>query len=83
MSDISITDHALLRWMERIHGVDVEGWRALMRDEVTASLKAFDGRLIPRAAGFVMAEGRVVTVLDDGQKHKPQRQGDVCVPRFV
>ena len=66
-SDIpAITDHALLRWMERRHGIDVDMWRQLMADELRASLKAYEGECAPGRPCFVITtQGRVVTVLGD------------------
>lgn len=63
-----ITDHALLRWMERAHGVDVEAWRALMRDELRAS---FDNEGLRRAThgpAFVCSRDgeKVITYLATG-----------------
>ena len=67
MDDLpSITDHALLRWMQRRHGIDVEAWRSLMADELRASLDAYTGDCAPGRPCFVITtQGRVVTVLDD------------------
>lgn len=77
-----ITDHALLRWMERVHGIDVEGWRALMRAEVEDALQAFDGRPDASAPSFVLRDRRVVTLIRPG-RHPPDRDAAVCVPRIA
>ena len=63
-----ITDHALLRWMERVHGVDVEGWRALMRAEAQASLDAEGLRRVKAGPAFVIASdgSAVITYLSEG-----------------
>ena len=77
----AITDHALLRWMERVHGIDVEGWRELMRQELAASLEAYEGECQPGASAFLISpDQRVVTVLADGQRANLHRE-NVCVPR--
>lgn len=79
---MSVTDHALLRWMERMHGVDIEGWRQLMIAEVEASLEAFEGIERPGRASFVVSPGnRVVTVLDEFQKRSLVQSG-VAIPRI-
>ena len=36
----SITDHAVLRWLERVYEIDVEQIRAMIRDEVRPYVKA-------------------------------------------
>ncbi|WP_407529414.1 hypothetical protein [Methylobacterium oryzisoli] len=65
-SALAITDHALLRWMERRHGIDVEMWRRLMADELRASLDAYEGECETGRPCFVIThQGRVVTVLGD------------------
>ncbi|KAB7783460.1 hypothetical protein [Methylorubrum populi] len=63
-----ITDHALLRWMERVHGIDVEGWRALMRAEAQASLDAEGLRRVKAGPAFVIASdgSAVITYLSEG-----------------
>lgn len=83
MTALEITDHALLRWMERVHGIDVETWRALMRAELDDSLAGYEGGRSTGAPGFVISGNRVVTCLDACHKHRPQKQGDVCVPRVA
>ncbi|MGW5957091.1 hypothetical protein [Methylorubrum thiocyanatum] len=77
-----ITDHALLRWMERVHGIDVEGWRALMRAEFEDALRAYVGEHQPGLPGFVIAGPRIVTVIGPGQKPSRREPGAVCVPRL-
>lgn len=84
MSPMSVTDHALLRWLERIHGIDVEGFRAELRAEVTASLAAYGVRRGREEGLFVIDNGTVITVLAPGQRvqHLPGRSG-FGVPRLV
>lgn len=84
MSNLEITDHALLRWMERVHGVDVETWRALMQAEIEDSLSAYEGRADTSVPEFVIQNGRVVTCIGPGHRIKEQRRpGAVCVPRVA
>lgn len=83
MLTLEITDHALLRWMERVHGVDVEAWRSLMRTEIQDALGHYEGARGVGEVGFVISGQRVVTCLDECQRHRPQRPGDVCIPRVA
>ncbi|KQO43055.1 hypothetical protein ASF08_10795 [Methylobacterium sp. Leaf85] len=85
-----VSDHALVRYMERVMGVDVEAIRAEILEEVAASLAA------PRRARpdplethrFVIdgdaLGGRVVTVLPPGRppKGSPKLPG-FHVPRLL
>lgn len=77
-----ISDHALLRWMERAHGVDIEMWRNLMRDEVNAALSAGRRRRTMVGPCFVMSPdaAKVVTYLGDDTPVSPFGNG-VAIPR--
>lgn len=81
-----ITDHALLRWMERVHGLDIEALRAVMRDEVRASLDAAGSRRAHTKFGpaFVVASdgADVVTFIGAGQQVSSFRTG-VAIARVV
>lgn len=44
---IRITDHAVLRWLERVHGLDVEGMRAQLLADI-GPLAAMGVALGPR-----------------------------------
>lgn len=77
-----ITDRALLRWMERVHGIDVEGWRALMRAEVEDALRAYEGRRHQSEAAYVVNGPRVVTTLGPGQVPRLDFAGSAYVPRL-
>lgn len=63
-----ITDHALLRWMEREYGVDVEAWRAMCQAEAQASLDAAGLRRVKVGPAFVVSSDgtAVVTYLPEG-----------------
>lgn len=79
-----ITDHALLRWLERCHGVDVEWFRARMEEEVAASLAARpkDQPEPTEACRFVVDDNRVITVLPPGMRlKKSKRVSGFHVPR--
>lgn len=80
-----ITDHALLRWMERVHGVDVEAWRRLMLEDLRDALDAHDGRHIPgRAAFIISATGEtVVTVIGPEQAPSRYQTRTTAVARAV
>lgn len=70
MTWCSVTDHAVLRYLERIAGIDVEAVRALIAAETSAAAFSADraglpGRFAIRttAAVYVVDGGAVVTVL--------------------
>lgn len=74
-----ITDHALLRWMERVHGVDVATWRALMRAELEASMEAYDGREDLTVPGFVVCDQTVVTCVSADCRATRARGGKAAI----
>lgn len=81
---LSITDHALLRWLERIHGIDVEGFRMLLRREAVASLDAYGALREADTGTFVIDNGTLITVLGPGQSiiSAPHRKS-IGVPRIL
>lgn len=61
---VTVSDHALLRWMERRHGIDIETFRADL--EAKARLLAMAGAAGGWVDGFYVvfgAPGRIRTVL--------------------
>ncbi|WP_020474493.1 hypothetical protein [Zavarzinella formosa] len=60
----AVTDHALVRWLERNHGIDVLGLKdAILTDELQAAIASgqeqwSDGKML-----FVLQDGRVITVI--------------------
>ena len=78
----AISDHALLRWMERAHGIDVQAWRNLMRAEVNASLQTAGLQRAGFGPAFVIAAdgSTVVTYLPEGMQVSPYGNG-IAIPR--
>jgi hypothetical protein len=75
---VSITDHALLRWLERHHGIDFRPYR----DELAALVQPFadiKARYAPVAPGLyaVLGEGAVTTVLPG---KPPRRLPEIDAP---
>lgn len=81
---VVVTDHALLRWLERIHGIDVEGFREMLQAEATAALRAYGVERGDEDGTFIIDNGTVITVLAPGQviSHLPGRSG-FGVPRLA
>lgn len=58
-----ISDHALLRWLERVHGIDVEFFRQKLLDE-TRDYIAVGATTIKRdGATYIIKDGILVTVI--------------------
>lgn len=71
----SITDHALLRWLERRHGIDVEWMRDAMRAEIegaqNSNALSYVGsneelHLVVDGLTYIFEDGRCITVLPVG-----------------
>lgn len=67
-SAILVTDHAVVRWLERCNGLDLEGVRAQIAAEARPHVGA-KGR-VPLGDGLVMLiDGHtVVTIMAEGEK---------------
>lgn len=61
----TITDHALLRYLERVVGIDIDAARAA----IAGAVKRSQGAPIVRVDGvrYVIRRGQVVAVLAPGQ----------------
>jgi hypothetical protein len=57
-----VTDHALVRWLERAHDVDMPGFRVMLHDIVGDAIDA--GATAVRHDGllYVIEGGRLITV---------------------
>jgi hypothetical protein len=69
---IRITDHAVLRWLERVHGLDIEGMRAQLLADIgpLATMGATLGPrfVVKRDDGKYLFQGRtLVTVVGPDQ----------------
>jgi hypothetical protein len=72
----SISDHALLRYIERVHGVDVDALKAdLLTDQLVTAIKAGASGLKTAEGTFVIKGAVVVTFLaaDMRPKRKTKR----------
>lgn len=77
-----ITDHALLRWLERVHGIDVEWFREMMLVEVQASVVGFGGFPDETAEQFVLDGDTVITILLPEHRLSKKHRHSFAVPRL-
>ncbi len=59
-----VTDHAVLRYLERQHGLDVETIRASIRDICQPGIRYGASGVLSGKGKFVLQDGRVVTFLE-------------------
>lgn len=57
-----ISDHALIRWMDRVHGVPMETFRADLEETVRSALGGGTCRLVRDGFVYVIDRGYLVTV---------------------
>ncbi|NEU14651.1 hypothetical protein G3T14_21440 [Methylobacterium sp. BTF04] len=84
-SEIHITDHALLIWMQEVHGIDVEGWRDLMLVDLQAALDVFDGDRTPGQPAFIVSQTgeSVITFVAAGQEPSRVHRRTIAIARAV
>lgn len=75
MSVPVVTDHAVLRYLERAHGLDVEHFRAHIRELVTLGAAAGATGVIVEGVKFVLEGDTVVTVLERNMRLRPPCSG--------
>ena len=68
-----VTDHALLRYLERVCGMDVEAIRGRIYAECEQALRAGAARRNVRGVSYRMKGGRVVTVICNPPKPRKLR----------
>jgi len=75
-----LSDHALLRYLERVKGVDVDGAkREIMTPTVIAAIKAMATTVIVNGARLLVKDGTIVTIMEAEKKPKLKaynRRGD-------
>lgn len=71
----AVPDHAVLRYLERKHGVDIEAIRQHIRALVTRGVDKKGDAVVIEGVKFVLRGNVVVTVLDrrwPAQKHREE-----------
>lgn len=59
----SVSDHAVLRYIERKHGVDIEAVREHIRGLVQRGVEAKGDAVVVEGVKFVLCDNVVVTVM--------------------
>ncbi|WP_425087013.1 hypothetical protein [Stappia sp.] len=62
-----VSDHAVLRYIERIYGLDVDAVRRHIADEVASAAAAGAITARIRGASYVIRDGVVVTIINGRQ----------------
>ncbi len=70
-----VSDHAVLRFMQRRHGVDIEAIRAEIRAAVETGVRYGASGVIADGVKFVLREETVVTVKNAERSTRSGRHG--------
>ena len=79
--DVAVSDHALLRYLERVKGIDVAAARAEIEQLIGSAAMLGDAALVRAGHVFVVEGYRLTTVLPRGAHyafkpvHRRQRNG--------
>lgn len=68
-----VTDHALIRWIERVKDINLDPWRMEIASLCAEALAVGATSLVTDEATFVFDEGKIVTILEPGQRAGPTR----------
>lgn len=60
----SVTDHALLRWLERVHGIDIDFFRQQLLDETRDYIATGAATVRKDGVVYIFKNGKLITVLD-------------------
>jgi hypothetical protein len=61
-----VTDHAVLRYLERAKGINIRGLRREIADQVINGINAGADRVVINGVKFVLRADRVITVIGKG-----------------
>ncbi|MEW6125378.1 MAG: hypothetical protein AB1698_22450 [Pseudomonadota bacterium] len=69
-----VTDHAVLREIERVHGIDVEAVRRHIAHRVRHAVAAGAAGLLSEGHRYIIRAGKVVTVLPGERSHDAEQR---------
>jgi len=73
-----VSDHAVLRWLERVHKIDIERIRAVIAEKVQYAIGTGASALIMGNIRFELSpDGHVVTVIKKDRKKRNRPKKDV------
>lgn len=72
---IEVTDHALVRWLERVKGIDTQVFRDEIARTVEDAVKAGATKVVIAGNTYVLDGRKVCTVIDGYTKPYTERGG--------
>jgi hypothetical protein len=72
MQDVQVSDHAIVRYLKRVEGLDLD----IIRAEILAIPAAACGAKVLRQGGnaYIIQGNTIVTVLPDDKRRLPRRR---------
>lgn len=70
----NVTDHAVLREIERVHGIDVEKIRKHIAKRVAGAVAQGACGVLSDGVRYIIRGGSVVTVLPGDRSHRSEAQ---------
>lgn len=70
--NIEITDHAVVRYLERVHGMDIEFFRKWIKSEIQG-FERYQGVVFMNGLSWLYINGKFVSVMKDIAKYKDFR----------
>lgn len=67
-SEVVVTDHAVVRWLERMNGLDLEGVRAQIADAARPHIGAHERVSLGNGLVMLIDGHRVVTIMPEGTR---------------
>jgi hypothetical protein len=69
-NELLVSDHALLRWMERVYDIDIDGIRAQLAELARPMSDSGAQSFVHDGHEYVFRAGRLVTVLDTSARSR-------------
>lgn len=63
-----VSDHALIRWIERVQGINLDPMRMEIASICAEALAAGATSVVTNEATFVLDHGKIVSILEPGQR---------------
>ncbi|WP_299773181.1 hypothetical protein [uncultured Tateyamaria sp.] len=68
---LPVTDHAVLRWLERVAMIDIEAVRRQIHSETREALNSGARRAVVNGTDYRMRDGVVTTVISGRRNMRP------------
>lgn len=71
---VVVSDHALVRWLERGHGIEMEAFREMLAGKVANAVAAGASSVKIDGLCFILRRGVLVTVMDKPHQKSSRRR---------